>query len=234
MVTPAAGDGRMRAAHTDRERVVDALKAAFIQGRLTQDELDTRVGQALAARTYADLAVLTADLPALTTQPARTPEPAPAQPPNQSARKAVKSGAIVVGGIILIMSGTAFVLGQPAAAVALAVFFTVLAAVSTALVAGIIATALKVEARHQNRTRGQLPPGPASGPHGQEPASRPAADRDRQSRRRPHGSLAVRPAGVSGSPALPPSGRTDRRLAAGYGPAQPGGLVLAGPAGRLR
>ncbi len=215
----------MRAAHTDRERVVDALKAAFVQGRLTQDELDTRVGQALAARTYTDLAVLTADLPPLTAEPVRTPEPvpapapAPARPRNQSARKAVKSGAIVVGGIILVMSGTAFVLGQPVAAVALAVFFTVLAAVSTALVAGIIATALKVEARRQNRTRGQLPPGPASGPLGHDPAPRPMADPARESRRRPHGSLAVRPAGVSGSPALPPSGRTNRRLAAGYGPA---------------
>ena len=57
------GRGHLRASHADRERVIAALKAAFVQGRLTKDELDVRVGQVLAARTYADLAALTADLP---------------------------------------------------------------------------------------------------------------------------------------------------------------------------
>ena len=62
---PAAlGRGHLKAAHADREQVVGMLKAAFVQGRLGQDELTARVGQALAARTYADLATLTADLPA--------------------------------------------------------------------------------------------------------------------------------------------------------------------------
>jgi hypothetical protein len=60
----SAGIGRMRAAHADRDRVIATLKAAFVQGRLDQDELDARVGQALASRTYAELAALTADLPA--------------------------------------------------------------------------------------------------------------------------------------------------------------------------
>jgi hypothetical protein len=44
--------------------VIDMLKAAFVQGRLTWDEFDMRVGQALAARGYARLAALTADIPA--------------------------------------------------------------------------------------------------------------------------------------------------------------------------
>jgi DUF1707 SHOCT-like domain len=44
--------------------VIDTLRAAFVQGRLTKDELCVRVGQALASRTYADLAVVTAGLPA--------------------------------------------------------------------------------------------------------------------------------------------------------------------------
>jgi hypothetical protein len=56
--------GHMRAAHADRERVVGTLKAAFVQGRLDRDELDTRVGAAFAARTYGELAALTADIPA--------------------------------------------------------------------------------------------------------------------------------------------------------------------------
>ena len=53
-----------RASHLDREQVIDVLTAAFVQGRLARDEFDARVGQALASRTHADLAVLTADIPA--------------------------------------------------------------------------------------------------------------------------------------------------------------------------
>ena len=62
---PAApGRSHLRASHADREQVVGTLKAAFVQGRLVKDEFDLRVGQALAPRTYAELAALTADLPA--------------------------------------------------------------------------------------------------------------------------------------------------------------------------
>ena len=60
----AAGRGHLRASHADREHVIGTLQAAFVQGRLGRDEFDLRVGQALASRTYADLAALTADLPA--------------------------------------------------------------------------------------------------------------------------------------------------------------------------
>jgi len=44
--------------------VIGTLQAAFVQGRLVKDEFDLRVGQALAPQTYAELAALTADLPA--------------------------------------------------------------------------------------------------------------------------------------------------------------------------
>jgi hypothetical protein len=60
----AAGRGHLRASHADRDQVVGTLKAAFVQGMLDQGEFGLRVGQALAARTYADLAAVTADLPA--------------------------------------------------------------------------------------------------------------------------------------------------------------------------
>ena len=59
-----AGPGYLRASHADREHTVGTLKTAFVQGRLAKDEFDARVGQALAARTYADLAALSADIPA--------------------------------------------------------------------------------------------------------------------------------------------------------------------------
>jgi hypothetical protein len=57
------GGGHGRVWHAGREQVIDALKTAFVQGRLTKDELDERVGLALASRTYADLAAVTADIP---------------------------------------------------------------------------------------------------------------------------------------------------------------------------
>ena len=59
----AAGRGHYRAASTDREHVIDTLKAAFVQGRLSKDELDARAGQAFTARTYAELAAVTAAIP---------------------------------------------------------------------------------------------------------------------------------------------------------------------------
>ena len=64
--TAAAGrkHGHLLASHADREHVISTLKAAFVQGRLTLDELDERVGQTLVSRTYRDLTALTADIPA--------------------------------------------------------------------------------------------------------------------------------------------------------------------------
>jgi hypothetical protein len=73
-----AGRGYLRASRVDREQTIDALKAAFVQGRLTKDEFDARIGQTLASRTYAELATVTADIPA---------ELARAQPPRKPPRR---------------------------------------------------------------------------------------------------------------------------------------------------
>jgi hypothetical protein len=54
----------MLAAAADRERTMDVLKAAFMEGRLTKSEFDERSGRVLTARTYADLHAVVADLPA--------------------------------------------------------------------------------------------------------------------------------------------------------------------------
>ena len=67
---------RFLASDADRERVVDALKTAFVQGALTKDELAVRTGHALQARTYGQLATLTAHL---NPQP-RKPQPSKPQP----------------------------------------------------------------------------------------------------------------------------------------------------------
>jgi hypothetical protein len=52
-----------RASHEDRDRAVDALRIAGGDGRLTPEELDSRVENALTAQTLGELAQLTADLP---------------------------------------------------------------------------------------------------------------------------------------------------------------------------
>jgi hypothetical protein len=60
----AGGRNHLRASNADREQVIGLLKSAFVQGRLTKDEFDLRVGRALTSRTCAELAALTADIPA--------------------------------------------------------------------------------------------------------------------------------------------------------------------------
>ncbi len=52
----------MRASDADRDRVMDVLRAAAGEGRLTSDELDERLDAALSSRTLGELAALTADL----------------------------------------------------------------------------------------------------------------------------------------------------------------------------
>jgi hypothetical protein len=78
MMSPGMAAG-MRAAAADRERAVDVLKAGFTEGRLTQEEYNHRMGQAYTAKTYGELAALTADLPA-GAMPAAWPVPV-YQPP---------------------------------------------------------------------------------------------------------------------------------------------------------
>ena len=56
--------GELRASHADRDQVVELLRVAAGDGRLSAEELDDRLERALTARTYAELAPLTADLPA--------------------------------------------------------------------------------------------------------------------------------------------------------------------------
>ena len=57
------GYGRMRTSRADREQAIDTLKEAYVQGRLTKDELDERLGRALVPLTHAELTALTDDLP---------------------------------------------------------------------------------------------------------------------------------------------------------------------------
>ena len=67
---PAAAP-RLRASHADRDRVVEVLRVAAGDGRLTAEELDERLEAALSARTHGELAALTEDLPAPAGQEAK-------------------------------------------------------------------------------------------------------------------------------------------------------------------
>ncbi|MDI3419136.1 DUF1707 SHOCT-like domain-containing protein [Streptomyces luteolus] len=73
---PAPGSSpALRASHADRDRVVDVLRIAAGDGLLSADELDERLEVALSARTLGELAVLTADLPAVSGAAAAVAEP---------------------------------------------------------------------------------------------------------------------------------------------------------------
>src|SRR5207248_5217536 len=87
----------MRVSDSDREQAADVLREAAGQGRISLDELEERLESAYAAKTYADLAAVTHDLPAS----GRMPAP-PAQLPTQVSRiggstKATFSVAIISG-----------------------------------------------------------------------------------------------------------------------------------------
>lgn len=84
-------DPSLRVSDADRDRVTSQLREAFAEGRLTMEEFHDRAGQALAARTGADLLALIADLPA----PAAPAVPS-GGPPVQSGAPAVPSGAPAV------------------------------------------------------------------------------------------------------------------------------------------
>jgi hypothetical protein len=82
--------GELRASHEDRDQVVELLRVAAGDGRLTAEELDERLGVALTARTYGELEVLLTDLPAAGPAPVVG---AAAVTPKEMSRIAVDSGS---------------------------------------------------------------------------------------------------------------------------------------------
>jgi hypothetical protein len=92
----ATARDRLRSSDADREQVIDALKAAFVQGRLTKDELDVRAGQALASRTCAELTAIAADIPAALIEAWPPPEPAWAHTRKRVNKKVAVWGAYAI------------------------------------------------------------------------------------------------------------------------------------------
>jgi hypothetical protein len=149
----AAGRGHLRASRADREQVIDTLKAAFVQGRLAKDEFDLRVSQTFASRTYAELATLTADLPArlVGASPPRQPAPAQAQQP---VNKALLWGACVI---------ITAAVGSMVAAFTTDTFLLLVLGVLAILMATPVAGTLMLDSWREKRSGGQLPPRPARG-----------------------------------------------------------------------
>jgi len=85
---------QLRASHEDRDAVIEALRVAAGDGRLTADELDERLEIAFNAKTYGELAVLTSDLPV---SPAAAPV-APAVTPKDVVRIDCRSGHVARDG----------------------------------------------------------------------------------------------------------------------------------------
>ena len=153
-----AGRGQLRAAQADREQAITVLKAAYAQGRLTKDELEVRAAQAFASRTYAELAVLTADIPA--GSPAASPAAtasraaasaaagAPGTPARTMARAAGRSGVCVLAAVAL--AEAAFLTGN----------FLLIVAASFALIAasGFFGYGI-LDAWQERRSGGRLPAG---------------------------------------------------------------------------
>ncbi len=106
------GPDRVRASDSDRDRITSFIRSNYEAGRLSDDELEQRLGKATKARTLGDLRQLIGDLP----QPSTSPTQRAAKPAVYAGRAAhhglrTKLGAVggsIVGAfIILIIIGAA-------------------------------------------------------------------------------------------------------------------------------
>jgi hypothetical protein len=137
--------------------VIDALKAAFVHGRLSKDEFDVRVDHTFSSRTCAELAALTTDLPAgpVEAQPLAKPVRAQVRPPAN--KRAVKWTLGVCANIPLAMILIAILtrdrnLAAVFGPMMFGYFFVLLMVL-------MVAGAQKLESWHQRRSGGQPRPG---------------------------------------------------------------------------
>jgi hypothetical protein len=158
MAARTADGGRLRASHVDRRQVIDALKAAFVLGMLDKDEFDLRAGQALASRTYADLAVITADLPAGLAA-ALPPEPARAQ----DGKPVLRPGPVIMVATVLWAGiwGAAFLTEGANPVAGFLLMMTTLAYFMILIIAGARILTLRQEKRSGGQP--QRRPGSAGG-----------------------------------------------------------------------
>jgi hypothetical protein len=180
-----AAAGRMRASHADRERVVTLLQAAFAEGRLARDEFGQRVGGALTARTYADLAALTADIPAKTSAAPRPPA-APASARRPLSRTVTGSWTLVT---LAVMVTDAALTGNAAGPTAgLSLLFI------AAFVVAFVSWLYAMSAHRGDAAAGRPQAGPAPGARGGAAASGGQPPQDDQADHGPAQATRGRPA----------------------------------------
>jgi Domain of unknown function (DUF1707) len=167
----AGGHGHLRASDADRERVIGTLKAAFVQGRLTKDDLVVRAGLAFAAQTYAELTALTADLP--TDLPAGLADAVAHGRAVQPRARRPMSIAAKAGIWITIAVGVPVVLSVATGSAQLFLLVTPFYFMALAFLGAEIVTS-----RQKRSDRRQLPPGAAPVLGGQEPSLLPSAGPD--------------------------------------------------------
>jgi Domain of unknown function (DUF1707) len=166
MAGGTAGRGGLLASDADREQVVDSLKSTFVQGWLTKDEFDLRVGQTLGSRTYAELAAVTADIPRRLIGAQLPPKRIQAQT-RAAGNTAVKSGVCTLMATILAASAAAAAVSGPGAALIMALFLTGIGAIVAVIVALLIGGIRMLESRQRKRSSRQLSPRSSSGAGGQ-------------------------------------------------------------------
>jgi hypothetical protein len=169
-----SGRGRLRASDADREHVVGTLKAAYVHGLVTKDEFDARVSQTFAARTYAELALITAGIPAglAAAPPPLRPGPAKANSPAH-ANLTRGERAIMATGLLAALALVVALLAGGAVGGLLA-----LGGLGSAFVSAFLIGAQVRSSRRNTQSGGHLPPQRAthSGPGaGREAATAPPA-----------------------------------------------------------
>jgi hypothetical protein len=192
LAASAAGRGYLRVSHAEREQVIGTLKAAFVHGRLAKDEFDLRVSRALASRTYAELAAVTAGLPAGSAA-ARPPGPARVQ----GGQPVLRPGQVMAAATALYAGVQAFVFLSPwpaptandPARAKIALFFL---SGPIYLIVLLICVGFLIAARRERRAGARPPRRQAPGAGGQPSRYPPSAG----------------PAGE-----LPPAGRGDQHTA---------------------
>jgi uncharacterized protein DUF1707 len=134
MAAAAAGRGRLRTSRADRDQVIEVLKGAFVQGRLTKDEFEARVDLALTSRTYAELAAVTADIPAGLADTQRVRASGPPRQPARTRTRISMNTAVTAGAFVAIATNIAVVgalaTGNGVAVIAVVAFFAIAAAVA--------------------------------------------------------------------------------------------------------
>jgi hypothetical protein len=149
------GHGHLRASDSDRAHMIDTLKAAYVDGLVTKDEFDARVSQTFASRTHAELALVTADLPAGLAAAQQRPAPARGNAPADAivtpGARAIIATAVFAA-LALVTSVHAGPFASPAA------FVLLLGGTGSAFRSLFLLRNRMRSSRRDKRFGGQLPP----------------------------------------------------------------------------